>query len=124
MQAPYDLATLLCAISYVAFALYALILWTYAAIRMRQAFFYLFVFGSAIGLVVSLVNVLLYANPHIGVRFLGLRGWKLFYYLFISSQVFESVMVLMGSTMLVRWLIRAALPSRGDAHRAGERGTV
>jgi hypothetical protein len=106
MTAPRDLVTLVCAIGFIVLNLYYLGLWIYALHRTRLGFCYILVATGAVGVFLSVINVVLYCDPYVGVRGLGLPGWKVFYYLFVCIQPINVVASYIGFTLLVAWMTR------------------
>lgn len=107
MKAPYDLITLICALSYVPICLYLIVLWSVVLFRTGLAFAYIFVFCYVASLLLSLVNAVLYISPMIGVHVLGRAGWKVFYYFFVCVQPLNFAFGAIGATFLVLFILRS-----------------
>ncbi len=106
MTAPLDLVTCLCALSFIVLGIYALALWIYALVRTGFGFFWLLVIASVLGVIVSIINAALVYDHYVGIRLLGQPGWKIFYYAFYCVQPVESLLSVVGSTILVIWITR------------------
>jgi len=79
-------------------------LWAYAASISHKRFAWLFLVSWIIGLLVSVANLLLYIDPRIAERVFGSGASPLLYYSFICAQPIETVIALIGSTLLVCWI--------------------
>jgi hypothetical protein len=123
MTSPGDFVTLLCAISFVVFDVYALALWVYVLVRTRLAFAYVFVLEAVVALILAVINVVLYHDPYVGVRLLGRSGWKTFYYVFVCVQPMNALIDVVGLTILVFWISRTGLTRRCSESLAAPRSS-
>jgi hypothetical protein len=89
-------------------------------IRTRLAFAYFFVFEGVVGLVLAVINVLLYRDPYVGLRLLGRSGWRTFYYMFVCVQPVNALIGLVGLMIFVVWISRAGLTNRSSQPLPGE----
>jgi hypothetical protein len=101
-----DPTTLICGALYIMIALYAVGLWAFALFRTRMAFCYFFILAALSGAFISVVTILMYLDPYIGLRLFGSSGWRISYYFIIVIQPFASLIGVVGSTILVRWLTK------------------
>jgi len=101
-----DLTTLICGFVYVLLSLYAAGLWAFALFRTGLGFCYFFIIATLIGVFISVVALLLHLDPNIGVRIFGKFGWRMSYYFIIVIQPVASLISVIGSTILVGWLIK------------------
>ena len=107
MHAPYDLVTLICALSYIPICLYLIALWSLVLFRTGLTFSYVLVFCHVALLVLSIINTVLYASPTIGVYMLGRTGWKAFYYVFVCAQLLNFALGAIGATMIVVFFLNS-----------------
>jgi hypothetical protein len=101
-----DPTTLICGALYIVIALYAAALWAFALFRTGMVFCYFFVIAALAGAFISVVTVVMYLDPYIGVRLFGSVGWRISYYFIIIVQPVASLISVIGSTMLVLWLTK------------------
>ena len=69
-------------------------------------FCYFYILSAIVGLFMSIVSVGMYLDPYIWVRLLGQAGWKVSYYFIIVVQPVAYFISIVGSVVLVRWLIK------------------
>jgi hypothetical protein len=121
MLAVVEPVTLFCAACLVVFALYVVALWAYGFIRTGSIAFFLLLVAAVIALGVSLANVALVYDSYLGIRLLGRSAWKIFYYVFVCIQPVESLLSVIGLTMLVTWVTRKGLTNRSSEPPTGEK---
>ncbi len=93
--------------------LYLLGLWIYAATRTRLIFFWILALAGLCYSVLAIVNAALVFAPEqirnaFGSQFTTVYG------VFVLCQPFNLILAAIGHTVLVRWIVRAAAPRRGD----------
>jgi uncharacterized membrane protein YhfC len=101
-----DPITLICAGLYITLALYSVGLWAFALFRTGMAFCYFFIIAALFSAFISIVTVVMYLDPYVGVRLFGKLGWRISYYFIIVIQPVGGLIGITGSTMLVRWLTK------------------
>jgi heme/copper-type cytochrome/quinol oxidase subunit 3 len=89
-----------------------LILWSVALLRTGLGFLYIIVFSAVLSVVFSIIQLVLYYNPPFIFQTLSRDGYQIFYYAFVSTQIFNVVINIIGITLLVRWICRVHV-SRG-----------
>ena len=105
---PHDYITFFCTVGFVIAHLFGLALWVFALFQTRLRFFYLLVVSALLGVTLSTINVLVYYDPRFMPGLLGPRGFTLFFYWYIWLLLFQFVLSLIGATIIVRWICRAA----------------
>jgi hypothetical protein len=106
VNASPDFITLLCALSYVLFAIYSFALWTFALLRTRLNFCYIFMATAVFSFIISVITVILYWDPYFGLRTFGHAGWRICYYFIVLIQPAASLVSAAGTTVLVVWLVK------------------
>jgi hypothetical protein len=120
MLAVIDPITLACAASFVFSSTYLIALWVYGAMRTRSFAFFVLMAAALMGLAVSIANVALVYDSHIGIRLLGHDGWRIFYYAFVCIQPIQSWLSIVGLTALVLRTTRKGLTNRSSQPRPGD----
>jgi hypothetical protein len=78
----------------------------YGLLRTGFMAFFLIIVASVISLGVSIANVALVYDSHIGVGILGKSAWKIFYYAFVCIQPIEALLSAIAMTILTVWTAR------------------
>jgi len=113
MPRPTDLATFFCAAGFVCVNLFATVIWSVGLIRTGLRFFYVMVFVSVFGLVLSIVNLCVYYSPSFFLQVFGPERYALLFYVYIYSLLLNSLAGLVGATMIVRWICKSTRVSAG-----------
>jgi Cu/Ag efflux pump CusA len=82
-------------------------LWLYGLLRTGFRFFYLMIFVAGFGIVLSIVNTLIYYDPLFFIHRLGQRVYGLVFYTYIYSLLLNFILSLIGSTLIVLWICKA-----------------
>lgn len=107
MHRPIDYATFFCTVGFVIANLFGLALWLFGLFRTGLWFFYVLIFSALAGVVLSMINVIVYYDPQFMPRLLGAPGFAFFFYVYIWLLLFNFVLSLIGSTFIVRWICTA-----------------
>ena len=102
MPRPVDYPAFFCTVGFVIAYLFGLGLWLFGLLRTRFSFFYVLIAAAVLGLVLSVINVVVYYDPKFMPALLGPRGFALFFYWYIWLLLFQFVLSLVGLTILVR----------------------
>jgi hypothetical protein len=89
---------------------FAVALWMFGLFRTGLRFFYVLIFAALLGLVLALINVVVYYDPHFMPQLLGARGFALFFDCYIWLLLLQFIVSLFGATIMVRWICSV----RGD----------
>jgi hypothetical protein len=87
--------------------LFRLALWLFGLFRTGLWFFYVLIFSALAGVLLSVINVIVYYDPQFMPRLLGAPGFAFFFYVYIWLLLFNFVLSLIGSTFIVRWICPA-----------------
>jgi hypothetical protein len=109
-----DWLTVFCALGFVAGNIFSLTLFFYGVIRTGLWFFYVMVFVAAFGTLLAVVNTVIYYNPPLAIHTLGYAMYRLLFYGYIYSTLGNFILLLLGWTIIVRWICRAYM-RLGDA---------
>ncbi|HLW34940.1 MAG TPA: hypothetical protein VKS98_04705 [Chthoniobacterales bacterium] len=93
--------------------MYLLGLWIYAAVRTRLIFFWILALAGLCYLLLAIVNAALVFGPE-QVRNAFGSQFTTVYAVFVLCQPFNLVLAAIGHTVLVNWVVRAAVPRHGD----------
>ena len=108
MLHPHDWITFLCTLGFVIAQLFGVALWLLGLFRTRLSFFYILIISGLLGLALSTINVFVYYDPQLMPSLLGQRGFVVFFYSYIWLLLFQFVVGLIASTIMVRWICRAS----------------
>jgi hypothetical protein len=102
-----DWPTVICSLGFVVGHMFAFALWLYGLIRTGLWFFYLLVFVAALGILLAVVNTVIYYNPPLVIHTLGHTLYSFLFYGYIYSLLGQFVLSLICLTAIVRWIHRA-----------------
>ena len=102
-----DWPTVVCALGFVAGNTFALALWIYGAFRTGLWFCYLMILVAAFGIVLAVVNTIIYYNPASIYHALGSALYHIVFYGYIYALLGNSVLSLAGLTFIVLWMVKA-----------------
>lgn len=114
MSRPNDPITFFCTLGFVLVHLSFVGLWTFAIWRTRLWFFYITLLVALGASAISIINVVLYYDPVYVQQLLGRQFYAMFFYSFVWAQLCVSFLGLIGSVLMVRWIIPRFDSSRSN----------
>ena len=102
-----DPLTVVCSLGCVVAYIFALVIWAYGLHRTGLGFFYVMLVVVILGVVLSLVQTLIYYNPHLIIQSIWLSGYRVLFYTYIYTALFTLLLSVIGSWMIVRWICRS-----------------
>jgi hypothetical protein len=106
MSPPHDLV-FVCTVGFVFPQVFFLGLWVFAAWRTRLFFFYIMIVVAVFAVDFSIINVALSYDAPAVLRLLGPQLYVAFFSSFILAQLAVEALSLVGSVLLVRWVVTA-----------------
>jgi hypothetical protein len=102
-----DPLAVICSLGFVIANIFALAVWSYGLRKTGLGFCYVMILVAGVGIILSLVQTLIYYNPTFVLLRLGLPGYRVLFYTCIYSALLTLILSVVASAMIVRWVCKS-----------------